>query len=121
MLCAAQAAAAFTTARLPDAHALQELEYMQACSANTKRRYGSFALRAYVRALNAASTLAGLVLVRLGLASTPLFLYDALSDASLSQRAVRRNWQLVGFLGLGLGVAALALLVRAARAVLGLV
>ena len=93
---------------------------MQACSANTKRRYGSFALRTYVRALNAASTLAGLVLVRLGLASTPLFLYDALSDASLSQRAVRRNWQLVGFLGLGLGVAALVLLVRAARAVLGL-
>ena len=114
----AQAAAAFTAARLPDAHALQDLEFMQACAANTRRRYGSAALRAYVRALNALSTVAGLVLVRLGLASTPLYLYEALSDAGLSQRAVRRNWQLVGALGLGLAAGALALLVQGARAAL---
>ena len=93
---------------------------MQACSANTKRRYGSFPLRLYVRALNASSTLVGLVLVRLGLASTPLYLYDALSDAGLSQSAVRRNWQLVGLLGLGLGVLILWLLVGGVRAVAGI-
>ncbi|KAK9820642.1 hypothetical protein WJX81_004134 [Elliptochloris bilobata] len=46
-----EAAAAFTAARLPDAHALQDLEYMLACSANTRRRYGSFLLRAYAAVL----------------------------------------------------------------------
>ncbi|KAK9808636.1 hypothetical protein WJX72_000965 [[Myrmecia] bisecta] len=112
----------FSSSRVPDAHALQDLEYLRVLSMpRRKDAYKTWPERLYARMLYATSGIIGLLLFKLlpKYFKSPFFLFARLADPSVRQRDIKRQIQLLSALVMA-GVAALVwALVRVARMQLG--